>query len=122
MQASRLHQSVHAAPITVVHVRGSFTGALYVSLGVLDTIGMTAFYAAPLIGSSPLLSCPFDVFDLCEVDIIPSEMVVGSPLGKKVAEDAEHLPRGVPEPSRPEGGPVRLSGDLGAFVCLLFVC
>ena len=35
------------------------------------------------------------------------------------AEDAEHLPRGVPEPSRPEGGPVRLSGDLGEFVCLL---
>jgi predicted RNA-binding Zn-ribbon protein involved in translation (DUF1610 family) len=41
------------------------------------------------------------------------------------AEDAEHLPRGVLEPSRPEGGPVRLSGDLGAFVCwcaCLLVC
>jgi hypothetical protein len=52
--------------------RPYFSAALYISLGVFDTIGMTAFYAAPLIGSVPLLDCPYDVIGICETDIVPS--------------------------------------------------
>jgi hypothetical protein len=52
--------------------RQYFTALLYVSLGVLDTIGMTAVFAAPLIGYAPLVACPYDVFGICETDIVPS--------------------------------------------------
>ncbi len=54
--------------------RPYFSTELYVFLGVLDTLGMTAFYAEPLLqlGFVPFLSCPYDVYDICESDIVPS--------------------------------------------------
>jgi hypothetical protein len=51
--------------------RPYFSTGLYVYLGVLETIGMTAIYAAPLIGVVPLLGCAYDVIGICETDIVP---------------------------------------------------
>ncbi len=57
---------------TALACRPYFSAALYVTLGVVDTIGMTAVFAAPLIGYQMSFQCPFDVIGICATDIVPS--------------------------------------------------
>jgi hypothetical protein len=52
--------------------RTYFSAALFGTFGLVDTIGLTAFFAAPMGGYDSLGACPLDVFGVCPANALAS--------------------------------------------------